>query len=82
MLKVKAVSFGDLAVDCLLNPGNLVHQLVAKLVEHVKCKPVLGVDHPDEEIAIFLYFIKWDVKDLRVRERVIGDSHSSGWVCA
>ena len=61
MLQVKAMAFGDLAVDCLLHPSHLVNKTVAPLVEHVQSKSVLVVDHPDKQETILLDLVQRDV---------------------
>lgn len=61
MLQVKAMAFGDLAVDRLLHPSHFVNKTVAPLVEHVQSKSVLVVDHPDKQETILLDLVQRDV---------------------
>lgn len=77
MLEVEAMTFGDLAVDSLLDPGYLIDHLVAELVEDVQSKPILGVDDPDEEESICLDLVKGYLKDLVIRQSIVGNSHTT-----
>lgn len=46
MLQVEAVAFGDLAVDSLLDPDDLVDELVAPVAHHLAGHGVLRIDDP------------------------------------
>ena len=80
MLQVVAVSLGNLSIDCLLDPGDLIDKLVAEMLHHVDCKAILGIDDPNEEEAVGLDLVKGDIPDLLVIERVVGYGHTSSWV--
>ena len=80
VLKVEAVAFGDLAVDCLLDPRDLVNQFVAELVEEFDGKPVLGVDDPNEEEPVVLNLVKGHIQNLIVGQSVVGNGDSSSWI--
>ena len=46
MLQVETVAFGNLAVDGLLNPDDLVNELVAPVAHHLAGHGVLSIDDP------------------------------------
>lgn len=66
MLEVVAMALGNLTVNCLLDPGNLVNQGVTILVHHFDCEAVLGVDHPNEKETGFLNLVEWHLHDVLV----------------
>ena len=66
MLQVKAVALGDLAIHRLLDPGYLVHHFITKFIKDVKCEPVLGIDHPNEEEAALLNLVEGNLENLFV----------------
>lgn len=74
------MTFGDLAVDSLLDPGYLIDHLVAELVEDVQSKPILGVDDPDEEESICLDLVKGYLKNLVIRQSIVGNSHTTSGI--
>lgn len=83
------MTLGDLSVDSLLDPGNLIDKLVAVVFHHVNGHAVLGVDHPDEQETVGLDLVERDVKDLLVVQGVVGNGDTScgvgrgelpGWV--
>ena len=81
VLKVEAVALGDLAVDCLLDPGDLIDKTVAELLEQAECKSVLGIDDPDEEVAVSLEPIERNLENFLIFESRVSDGHSSSWIC-
>ena len=66
MLQVKTMALGDLAVDRLLDPGDLINQLVALVLHHLNGKAVLRIDYPHEEEAVSLQLVEGDAVDLGV----------------
>jgi hypothetical protein len=80
MLQVEAMSLGNLAVHRLLDPSNLVNKTVAPLVEHIESKPVLIVDHPDEQETILLNLVQRDVQNVLVCQSAISDGNTSGGI--
>jgi hypothetical protein len=77
MLEVVAMTLGNFAVDGLLDPGDLVDELVAILLHHVEGKTIFGVDNPNEQEAVALDLIEGDVQDVLVIQSVIRNGHSS-----
>jgi len=51
VLEVEAVTFGDFAVNGLLDPGDLVNQGVTKLLEEIDSETILGIDDPDKQVT-------------------------------
>lgn len=80
MLQVVPVTLGDLAVYCLLHPGNLVNELVAVVLHHRDSKAVLGVDHPDQEEPVLLQLVEGNIEHLLIVQRLVGNGDSSGGV--
>jgi len=81
MLKVVPMAFGDLTVDSLLDPVNLINQAVAKFLHHLEGKPVLSVDDPDKQVAFsWLQEGEGDLEDLCITQSVVGDGDTSGRV--
>ena len=63
--------------------------LIVEVVQKLKGKTVLSIDHPNKEKPICLKQVKWEVENLFVRKGVICNSDSScgvsraklpGWV--
>lgn len=80
VLEVVAVTFGNLAVDCLLDPGDLVDHLVAPLFHHLDCESVLSVDDPNKYEACVLQKIHRKIKNLLVTKGIVSDGNSSSRV--
>ena len=80
MLKVVTVTLGDLAVDGLFDPGDLIDEFVAVFLHHLQCKAVLRIDHPNEQEPISLDLVERDVQDVLVVQGVVGDGNTSGRV--
>lgn len=77
VLEVEAMTFGNLSVDCLLDPGDLVYHFVPKFVKDVQREAIFCVDDPDEKESIGLDFIEWDIQDLVVGQRVVGNGNTT-----
>lgn len=78
MLKVKPMSLCDFAIDCLLDPVDVIDDLVAPLLLHdVDCPLKLGIDDPDEQKSLFLEQRYGDVFDGLITEAGVLNSDSS-----
>ena len=82
VLEVVAVAFGDLPINSLFDPCNLINQPVAIVLHHRNGEPVLGINNPNKEEAIGLQLVKRDVEDLLIRESAVGDGHTTGRIGA
>ena len=80
MLQIVAMTLGNLAIDSLLHPGNLIDQLVSECLHHLNGKAVLRVDNPNEQEAVGLDLVKGDILDLLVIQSVVGDGNTSSRV--
>jgi hypothetical protein len=81
MLQVVAVALGNLAIDCLLDPGDLIDKLVAEMLHHFDGHAILGINDPNKEETVCLDLVKGDIHDLLVVQGVIGNSYTSCGVC-
>lgn len=78
MLKVKPVSLCDLAIDCLLDPVDVIDYLVAPFLLHDVDRPLeLGIDDPNEQKSLFLQQLNGDVFDGLIAETGVLNGHSS-----
>ena len=80
MLQIVAMALGNLAIDSLLHPGNLIDQFVSVLLHHINGHAVLRVDNPDEKETVGLDLVEGDIQNLLVIQSVVGDSDTSGRV--
>jgi len=80
VLEVIAMPLSYLAIDRLLNPSNLINKFILEVFHHFKCKSVFGVNHPDEEEAVGLEFVKWNVEDLLIVKSIVGNSNTSSGI--
>lgn len=71
---------GNLAIDSLLHPGNLIDQFVSELLHHINGKAVFRVDNPDEQEAVGLDLVERDILNLLVIQSVVGDGNASSRV--
>ena len=71
---------GNLAIDSLLYPGNLIDQFVSELLHHINGKAVFRVDNPDEQEAVGLDLVERDILNLLVIQSVVGDGNASSRV--
>ena len=67
VLQVVTMTLGDEPIDSLLNPDNLINDLISLLLHHLDGKPVFGVDYPYEKETVGLQLFKRNVIDNRVR---------------
>jgi hypothetical protein len=74
------VTLGNLAIDSLLHPSNLINQLVSECLHHLNGKAVLRVDNPNEQEAVSLDLVEGDILDLLVIQSVVGDGNTSSRV--
>lgn len=78
MLQVEAVALGDLAIDGLLDPCDLVDQGVAVSIHHLDGESILGVDDPDEQKAVLLQLVESEqLLDALVRHVIVGDGDTA-----
>ena len=66
VLKVEAMTFSNFPVDCLLDPCDFIDKLIAELVEYIEGKSVLSINDPNEEKALSLDLVKWNIENLCV----------------
>jgi len=55
------MTFSYLSVDGLLDPSDLIDQLVPIFFHHLEGEPVFRVDHPDEKETIGLKLVERNV---------------------
>lgn len=60
VLQVVTMAFGDLTVDCLLDPGYFIYKFVSEFLHHFKGESILGIDDPDEQETIGLELVERD----------------------
>ena len=48
MLQIVSMAFSYLAVNCLLDPCNLINEFIPILFHHLKSKSIFSVNDPDE----------------------------------
>jgi hypothetical protein len=81
VLQVVAVAFSYFAVDSLLNPDQLINQLVLILLKQIKSELVLVVDHPYKQEPISLKFVERELgHDVVVVQGIVVGCNSSGWI--
>lgn len=81
MLKVVAMTFGDLAVDGLFDPSDLVHDFVAFLLHQRDCKSVLRIDNPYKKESICLQTLEGYVHDLLIVKSIVCNCYTASRVC-
>ena len=80
MLEVITMTFCDLSIHSLLDPSYFINKFVAEILHHFESETIFCVDDPDEEEAILLNLVKWNVQDLLIVQSVICNGYSSGRV--
>lgn len=81
VLQIVAMPIGSFASVSLLTPGELIHQLVAIALKHVKSHSVLGVDYPDKKVAVSLELVPRNVHYRIVFEGSVGRGNPSDRGC-
>ena len=71
------MTFGNLTVDRLLAPDDLVNEFVTKVLHHFDSVSVLGVDDPDEQEAVRLQLVKRYLLNLHIVQGVVSDGDAS-----
>lgn len=66
VLQIEAVALRNPAIDGLLDPCDLVDEVVAKVLHHFDSISIFRVDDPNEKETIRLQPVKWNVFNLRV----------------
>ena len=74
------MTFGNFTIDCPFDPCYRVNDIVPPLLHEFDSEGVLGIDGPNDQHSIFLQFVNRNPLDPLVRERVILDGDSSGWL--
>jgi hypothetical protein len=81
VLQVVAVTLGDLAVHCLLDPNDFVNQLVAVPFVKLQSESHLRIYDPNKQEAVLLKLIEGHpIQDVHIAESVVSDRHTSRWV--
>lgn len=74
------MALGNLTVDTLLHPADLIAEGVAPFLHQVKAEAKLRVYRPNEEEAVVLKTGDGELLDLGVGQRVIGNGDPAGRV--
>lgn len=78
VLKIVTMSFGDLSINSLFDPGDGIYNFIPPLFHQPDCEGILCVDCPDDQHSVFLQLGHRYSFDKLVAKGVVLDSDPSG----